>query len=115
MTVPLKIGVGDLIPEFLAHTEIVLGSGKAAGTVTAFFQNAFTDLFHEGFIVIVTDLHVFPPPIRILFRTHAPCGFIIAYPARRVKYENMTVLKISPESIGCFFVKIEVDKARGFV
>ena len=44
MTESFKIGIGDLILKFLAHTPIFFGAGKTAGAISACTDKPF--LYH---------------------------------------------------------------------
>ena len=69
MAVALKIGVSDLILEFLTHTFGRLCALPAAGTVSAGALESFSDSIDNLLIGIELDFHV-----RHLF---LDCGFII--------------------------------------
>ena len=52
MAIAFEVRIGDLLPEFLADTLIILGSFQAAGTVSAGTFQTFTDgLYH--FLVFI--------------------------------------------------------------
>ena len=59
MTVTLKVGVCDLLPEFLADALVILGSLQSAGAVSVLcLQPLFNSLYH--FLIFVqTNCHTF--------------------------------------------------------
>ena len=57
MAVPLKIGVGHLLPELLAHTYIILGSFKLAGAISALSPKSLPELFKQLLIFVEVYLH----------------------------------------------------------
>ena len=61
MTIPFKIGVGDLITEFLTHAEILWCFLQTAGAVSILASQTLPDLFHHLGIIIETDLHEISP------------------------------------------------------
>ena len=57
MTIAFKVGIGDLITEFLSHTEILRRLLQAAGTVPVLAQQPLPDLLYYLRIIIKTDFH----------------------------------------------------------
>ena len=90
MAESLKIGVSDLILEFLTHTSVFLCALPAAGTVSTGALESFSDSIDNLLIGIELDFHV-----RHLF---LDCGFII--PQDKVFFcDEVTLIKKS----GAFF------------
>lgn len=65
MAVTLKIFVGNLFSEFLAHTHIILCLFNTAWTISAFFLQSFSDCLNNLF-VFVKSYFQFKHPLLIL-------------------------------------------------
>ena len=57
MTVAFEVRIGDLLPEFLADTLIVLGAFQTAGTVAAGALETVTNGLDHFLILIQTNCH----------------------------------------------------------
>ena len=61
MAIALKIGIGDLTAEFLAHTFVFLRLSQAAGAVAVLGLEPLLDVLYDLFIFIIADLHRISP------------------------------------------------------
>ena len=57
MAIAFKIGVGDLIPKFLTHAEILRRLLQAAGTIPVLAPQALPDLLYHLWVIVKTDFH----------------------------------------------------------
>ena len=70
MAISLEIGIGDLLPEFLANALIFLGALQSAGAIAAGAFQAFPDGLHHFLILIESDSHRLTSLLAQLY--HAP-------------------------------------------
>ena len=57
MAITLEIGVGHLLPEFLANALVFLGSLQTAGTVATGALQTFLDHLDHFFVIVQTYSH----------------------------------------------------------
>ena len=61
MAKPFKVGVGDLLPELLAHTFELRAFAHAAGAVAVLGFQSLLDEFDLLFVVVESDFHSIAP------------------------------------------------------
>lgn len=61
MAIAFKIGVGNLLAEFLADAFIFLGLGQATGAISVLRLEPFLYLFNDFGVFIKSDCHGFSP------------------------------------------------------